>query len=134
VADRYRVGSTRVNGSSFVGSAFALAGEARIVLRGEIDSDALERLSGHLDGFIAARTRFITVDATGVTGADPRIVEILGETQRRLAPRWGLLSIVGLHPHLLHRHVLDPDAAPGEDPFARCTPGQATPPVLGPVR
>jgi hypothetical protein len=53
VGDHHRVGRARVTGSSFVGSAFARAGEARIVLRGEIDADALQRLRGHLDGVAA---------------------------------------------------------------------------------
>jgi hypothetical protein len=103
----------RVIASGWVGSGFGGLGEARIVLRGEIDSDALRLLGRHLDGFLAARTRFITLDATGVTGADARIVEVLGAAQRRLAPRRGLLTTVGLHPHVLH-----PGAAPGREPDA----------------
>ncbi len=120
---------SRVVASGCVASSFGGLGEARIVLRGEIDTEALKLPGRHLDGFLAARTRFVTLDATGVTGADARIVEVLGDTQRRLAPQRGLLTTIGLHPHLLH-----PGAAPGREPDAAGAAESAAATVAEPAR
>jgi hypothetical protein len=127
----------RVVASGWVGSSFGGLGEARIVLRGEIDSDALKLVGRQLDGFLAARTRFVTLDAPGVTGADARLVEVLGAAQRRLAPGRGLLTTpgrgllttVGLHPH-----VLPPGAASGREPDAAGAAEGAAATVAEPAR
>ena len=69
----------------FIGSWFAGPGHAAITLRGEIDAYAADQLSEHLDGFLDAATRFITVDATHICSCHPRVLELLARTQRRAA-------------------------------------------------
>jgi hypothetical protein len=67
---------SRTIASGCVGSSFGGVGEASIVLRGEIDTDALKHLGRHLNGFLAARTRFVPLDATGVTAAKGAVATV----------------------------------------------------------
>lgn len=85
----------------FVGSWFDSPGQARVLMRGDLDGCAHERLSAQLATLLDTGARFITVDATGVTRCDPRIIELLGATHRRLGSRRGLLTLRGLHPCVL---------------------------------
>jgi anti-anti-sigma regulatory factor len=88
-------------GAGWVGTAFEGPGEARITLRGDLDVEALGRLEDDLEGCLTFHIRFITIDATALSGAGPHIVEVLGHAQHQLASRRGTLSVLGLHPHVL---------------------------------
>jgi anti-anti-sigma regulatory factor len=85
----------------FVGSWVEKTGQARVVLRGNVDSTARERLREQLATLIDTGARFIAVDAHGVTRCDPGIIDLLGATQQRLHRRRGLLTLRGLHPCVL---------------------------------
>lgn len=76
-------------------------GAARITLRGDLDAAALGRLEADLEGCLTFHIRFITIDATALSGAAPQIVEVLGHAEQQLASRRGTLSVLGLHPHVL---------------------------------
>lgn len=106
---------------AFVGSWSESLGQARVLLRGKFDAEPLERLRAQLEALLSSGARFIIVDATGVTGCDPGILELLGATQRRLHRRHGLLTLRGLHPCVLsaeassdHRRALSSPQARGE--------------------
>jgi hypothetical protein len=116
-----------IPGSSFVGSTFEGAHQGRITLRGFLDADAVERLAAHLQGFLEAGVRFVTIDAHDVLRADPRLVPLLGRAQRRLTRRHGLLTMTGLHPSLL---AADDASGPVDRPKAgrpATAPRPATP-------
>lgn len=106
-------------GSSFIGTFCDTPDHALIVLSGDIDAEVAARLWTHIGTVLAARTRFLTIDASAVTRCDPGLLDLLGRAQRRLARHHGLLSVRGLHPHLLPgvesplRSVPDP-ASPGQ--------------------
>jgi hypothetical protein len=125
-ADSPPAGSARTGvrpprpGAGSVGTAFEGPGEARITLRGDLDAAALGRLEADLEGCLTFHIRFITVDATAVSGASNQIVELLGDTRRELTSRRGILSVLGLHPHVLRA---DPDEpTPAASPAAAGTP------------
>ncbi|HEY2220897.1 STAS domain-containing protein [Actinomycetospora sp.] len=99
---------------SFIGSAFEGAHQGRITLRGFLDADAVDRLATHLQGFLEAGVRFVILDAHDVIRADPALVPLLGQVQRRLTRRHGLLTLTGLHPS-----VLPADDAPVPAPVGR---------------
>jgi anti-anti-sigma regulatory factor len=85
----------------FIGSSFAGPGHGAITLRGDIDSSAADQFAEHLDGFLDAASRLISVDATQVRSCHPRVLEVLSRAQLRMDARGGLLTVVGLHPTLL---------------------------------
>ncbi len=84
----------------FIGSSFIGPGHAAITLRGDIDTDAADQLAEHLDGFLDAASRFVTVDATRVSSCHPRVFELLERAEHRLAARGGRMTVAGLHPSL----------------------------------
>ena len=88
-------------GAGSVGTVFEGPGASRITLRGDLDAAALGRLEADLEGCLTFHIRFITIDATGLSGAGPQIVEVLGHAEHQLASRRGTLSVLGLHPHVL---------------------------------
>ncbi len=91
----------RQDSASFVGSRADGPGNGVIVLRGDIDAAAVERLGGHVDDFLAAATRFLMIDAAAVDSYDATLLDLLGHTQNRLGMRRGLLRVQGLHPALI---------------------------------
>lgn len=106
-------------GSTFIGTFSDRPDDALIVLSGDIDAEVAARLRTHIDTVLAARTRFLTIDASAVIRCDPGLLDLLGRTQRRLARYHGLLSVRGLHPHLL----------PAVESPLRSVPEQASPGV-----
>lgn len=99
--------------TSFIGTFPDGPDQLLIVLRGDLDAVVLVRLAVHVKDALAARTRFLTIDAAAVTRCDPGLLDLLGRTQRRLARQHGLLTVRGLRPHLLD----------GVGPAARPVPG-----------
>jgi ABC-type transporter Mla MlaB component len=85
----------------FIFSAYVGPAHGAITLRGEIDSAAVRVLRTHLDGFLGAAARLISVDASAITSCDPRALKLLLDARRRLLDRGGAMSIVGLHPSLV---------------------------------
>lgn len=102
----------------FVGSWVESPGQVSVLLRGDLDAPVRDRLREQLATVIDTGARFITVDARGVTGCDPGIIDLLGTIQHRLRRRRGLLTVRGLHPCVL------PAAESGPDPSD--TPGAST--------
>lgn len=82
----------------FIGSIVDAPGEGLIVLRGELDAAAVDRLREHIDAFLAGATRYLVLDARAVRHFDPELPGLLGCTQRRLAVRRGMLQVRGLPP------------------------------------
>jgi len=85
--------------TNFIGSFSDGPGQVLVVLRGDIDTATVDRLEAHLQ--VPLGVRFLTIDASAVDSYDPAQLDLLGRAQRRLARRHGLLSVRGLHPHLL---------------------------------
>jgi anti-anti-sigma regulatory factor len=83
-------------------------GAARITLRGDLDAAALVHLEADLEGCLTFHIRFITIDATAVSGAGSQIVEVLGHAEHQLASCRGTLSVLGLHPHVLRVDADEP--------------------------
>jgi STAS domain len=107
-------GSLVARPRGFVFSAYIGPAHGAITLRGEIDTVAVGELRAHLDGFLGAAARFISVDASAITSCDPRALEAIGDARRRLVDRGGAVSVVGLHPSLLPalgRRLSVPDVA-----------------------
>lgn len=100
-------------GAGSVGTVFEGPGAARITLRGDLDAAALGRLEADLEGCLTFHIRFITIDATAVSGAGQQIVEVLGHAEHRLASRRGTLSVLGLHPHVLRVRADEPAGTAG---------------------
>ncbi|WP_177238674.1 STAS domain-containing protein [Pseudonocardia ammonioxydans] len=82
----------------FIGSILDTPGEGLIVLRGELDAAAVDRLREHIDAFLAGTTRHLVLDARAVQRFHPALPGLLGGTQRRLAVRRGMLQVRGLAP------------------------------------
>jgi hypothetical protein len=94
-------GSLVARPRGFIFSAYVGPAHGAITLRGDIDAAAVTVLRTHLDGFLGAAVRFISVDASAVTSCDPRALHLIGDARRRLVDRGGAVSIIGLHPSLL---------------------------------
>lgn len=107
---------------TFIGSFADGPDQVLIVLRGDLDRAAVDRLVLHLDGVHAAGTRFVVLDAAAVTHCDPTFLDLLGRTQRQLARQHGLLTVRGLRPHLLFRA---PPPAESERPITFRVPATA---------
>lgn len=106
---------------SVIFSTFIGPGHGAITLRGEIGSGAAEEFGAHLEAFLGAATRSVTVNATDVTYYVPRVLELLAQARRRFGARAGVVSVHGLHPSALPPRV--PDAlgttlAPAPTPAA----------------
>ncbi len=95
-------------------------GQGLVVVRGDIDAAVVDRLEEHIDGLLAAATRFLMIDAVAVDSYDAALLELLGRTQRRLTPQRGMLQVRGLHPNLLPRPA--PESMPDRPDPARPAP------------
>ncbi|MDQ4115438.1 MAG: STAS domain-containing protein [Actinomycetota bacterium] len=95
-------------------------GHGLVVVRGDIDAAVVDRLEEHIDGLLAAATRFLMIDAVAVDSYDAELLELLGRTQRRLTPRRGMLQVRGLHPNLLPPPT--PETMPGQQAPAQPAP------------
>lgn len=120
-------GEDRQTGTGYIGSFPDGPGQVLIVLRGDMDAATVDRLGSHLHAHPAG-VRFLTIDASAVPGYDPGLLDLLGRTQRRLARRHGLLSVRGLHAHLLP--AAGPPAVPAPSPAS----GDAGIPTIDSVR
>ncbi len=104
-------GRATAESACFIGSILDGPGHGLIVLRGHIEAAAVRRLSEHIDAFLDGLTRYLMVDARAVERYHPDLLDLLGDTQRRLAARRGTLEARGLHP----TRLADPAPA-GPDP------------------
>lgn len=120
-------GSLLAHSRGFIFSAYVGPGHGAITLRGEIDAGAADRLGAHLEGFLGAAVRMISIDATATTSYTPRVLDLLGHAQRQLAARDGVLMVLGLHPSGLPAAlpaspglviVSDPPTLPAPSPAA----------------
>lgn len=105
---------------SFVGSFPADAGQAVLVLRGDIDAAVVDRVAEHVEDLLEICTRFLDIDATAVDSYDPALLDLLAHTQHRLGARRGMLQVRGLRPSgLAEPATAAPDVAapaPAPDP------------------
>lgn len=111
----------RRSASSFIGSFPDGPDQMVIVVRGDLVAEVLGRLGVHLDVALAARTRFLIIDASAVTRCEPALLDLLGRTQRRLDRHQGMLTVRGLRPSLLSEvagTVRSPSGRAADDPRA----------------
>lgn len=131
-----RVERHRPVGTSFIGSFDDGPDQSLIVLCGDIDAAAVERLELHIDGLLGAGTRFLTIDAAAVDGYAPQLVPLLGYTQRRLGARVGIVAVRGLPPDLPSVAVIAPKPVPASvgptSASAVASPAEHAPSVLLP--
>jgi ABC-type transporter Mla MlaB component len=91
---------------SFIGTFVAgpdntAADQAEVVLRGDLDAAAVDRVGEHIAALLRTPVRFLTIDAAAVDRVDPALLELLSRTQRRLRIRRGMIEVRGLHPSRL---------------------------------
>ncbi|WP_018332250.1 hypothetical protein [Actinomycetospora chiangmaiensis] len=84
-----------MDGTGFIGSMVE-AGEGVLLLRGALPADVGARVREHLDDLLGAGVRHVRVDAREAVGVDEQVLRALTAAQDRLAPRRGMVSIVGL--------------------------------------
>ena len=76
--------------------------QAEIVLRGDLDAAAVDRVGEHIiAALLRTPVRFLTIDASTVGRVDPALLELLSRTQRRLRNRRGMIDVRGLRPSRL---------------------------------
>lgn len=113
-------------------SAYVGPGHATVTLRGQIGGGAAEEFGEHLKAVLETGARQVTVDANAVTYCDPRVLEFLARTRRRLGGRAGAVTVHGLHPSALPARTpgtLDRGAAPTESPVPTTTPTRGSGPL-----
>ncbi len=109
VEHRHAIEHDRAGATSFIGSFpdDDGPGQGVIVVRGDVDAATVYRIALHIDGLLAAATRFLLLEASAVDSYDGALLDLLGRTQHRLSRRRGLLQVRGLHPSLLRQPAND---------------------------
>jgi anti-anti-sigma regulatory factor len=73
---------------------------ARVILRGDLDHHAAQRLRTELGAVLDSGARYLTVDLADANGCDDSALDALGWAACRASSQRGWLALTGVNHHL----------------------------------